>query len=448
MPASVTKHDEAEGIEILNSRINHIIKHKEDYENYLLNCFGIQLNWKNGLPSPNVGGKYKFEYRGNRLIIYTKTMEKDPSIGETQLRIKLRRYRKLESLIRTSLVEENANSLLTEEIDWQHLEQLEESLKEQPGGLNDIYTTIIRNPALKQQYKKEIERIRNDWKEDGRMTRLKEKVAKKLEQTREREQDSPCPDEEPETKTEHERLLEQKDLSELPLYNRGVGDASAIDRNDIDQGATGDCYYLSSVAALAKTHPELLEGKDALIKKQGENYEVTLHLRKDRTTKKRTPTTITVSPKVWVDKDGKPKYQGLGDDELWVIVLEKAYAQALGGYDNIEGGTLKEGLEVLTGGETIGLDPSSMSDEELLKKLEEAIDCKYPTTLSSSGFGEQEEEISFEGKPQKLFQGHAYTLDKVEGERIFLYNPHGENHLELDVKLLKKHFHEIQILEL
>jgi len=448
IPVSVTKHDKAKGIEILNSKVKDIKKYKEDYESYLLNCFGIQLNWKNGLPSPNVGGKFSFDILKNRLIIFTRKMEKDPNIGQAQISAKLRRYRELEGIIRNSLVEENVNSSLTEDIDLEHLKKLEELLKENPGGLNDIYDNIIKDPDLKQQYKKTIDRIQDDWKEDGRMNLLKEKVEERLKQTTEREQDSPCSDEEPEAKDEHEALLEQKDLSKLPLYNQGLGDESAIDMNDIDQGGAGDCYYLSSAAALAKTHPELFEGENSIIQKNGENYEVTLHLRESRTSKKRTPTIITVSPNVLVDKDGKPKYQGLGDNELWAIVLEKAYAQVLGGYDNIEGGTTNEALGVLTGRETISLDPNSLSNEDLLKKIEESIDCQYPTTFSSTGTGEKEEEISFGGKTQKLFQGHAYTLEKVEGNTIFLYNPHGERHLELDVNLVKKHFRQIQILEL
>ncbi|BDS09343.1 C2 family cysteine protease [Aureispira anguillae] len=345
-------------------------------------------------------------------------------------------------------MEENANSSLTEEIDLMRLIALKKLLTEAPGGLNDIYDNIIKTPELKQQYQKIIERIRKDWETDGRMATLKEKIEKKLQQTMERAQDSPCPDEEPEPKKIHEAVLEQKDLSELPLFNQGVGDASVIDSNDIDQGATGDCYYLSSVAALARMQPELFHGKSAIIKKKGENYEVTLHLRKDRNSKKRTPTIITVRPSTWVNPEGKPIYQGLGDDELWAILLEKAYAQALGGYDNIEGGTTKEALEVLTGKVSSTYDPGTMSTDDLMEKIQTSIDCQYPTTFNSRGTGEKEVEISFGGKVQKLFQGHAYTLDKMEGDRIFLYNPHGKHHLELDSKLLKTHFSNLQILEL
>ncbi|BDS09344.1 hypothetical protein [Aureispira anguillae] len=76
IPACIHKYDDAKDPQILNSRINIIKKHKEDYENYLLNCFGIQLGWKDGLPSPNVGGKFSFRRKNNRLIIYTKKMEK------------------------------------------------------------------------------------------------------------------------------------------------------------------------------------------------------------------------------------------------------------------------------------------------------------------------------------------------------------------------------------
>ena len=60
----------------------------------------------------------------------------------------------------------------------------------------------------------------------------------------------------------------------------------------------------------------------------------------------------------------------------------------------------------------------------------------------------KEKEISFNGRTQTLFQGHAYTLDKIEGNSIFLYNPHGNNHLELNISLIREHFRHIEILEL
>jgi len=86
----------------------------------------------------NVGGKFSFDIFKNRLIIFTRKMEKAPNIGQAQMSTKLPRYRNLEDIIRNSLVEENVNSSLTEEIDLEYLKELEELLKENPGGLNDI----------------------------------------------------------------------------------------------------------------------------------------------------------------------------------------------------------------------------------------------------------------------------------------------------------------------
>lgn len=150
------------------------------------------------------------------------------------------------------------------------------------------------------------------------------------------------------------------------------------------------------------------------------------------------------------DRTGRPLYQGLADGELWAVVVEKAYAQLLGGYDNIEGGTPREALATLTGKEAKTIDPKFYKKKDLLARLLEALDKKQPVIFSSSGKGESPIQIPLlntTNATQTLLEGHAYTLDRVQNDSIFLYNPHGQQHLEINPSQVKTYFSHLSIQE-
>lgn len=46
---------------------------------------------------------------------------------------------------------------------------------------------------------------------------------------------------------------------------------------------------------------------------------------------------------------GKPVFSASVSEELWVLLLEKAYAKVFGGYDKIEAGLSGEAIRDLTG---------------------------------------------------------------------------------------------------
>lgn len=283
------------------------------------------------------------------------------------------------------------------------------------------------------------------------MAQFKEDVEKRLEQVIEREQDSPCMDENPESLPEQENNSSWNDASAIPLTNQANGDCEEVELNDIDQGQLGDCYLLASMGALAKSNPKLFDGGEkSIIRKEKENYIVTLNPRLDRNSKTRTKIEIIVTPEVLVDANGQPLYQGLADNELWPIIVEKAYAQMLGGYDNIEGGNPREALASMTGKDSKIIDPKFYKDEDLIDRLFEALDNKQPVVFSSNGQGENPTEIPLpnaKDRTQTLFEGHAYTLDKIQNDSIFLYNPHGQNHLEITPSQVKNYFGHLIIQE-
>jgi calpain-15 len=54
--------------------------------------------------------------------------------------------------------------------------------------------------------------------------------------------------------------------------------------------------------------------------------------------------------------NGKPAFSRANGFELWVLILEKAYAKVFGSYERIEGGFAEESLRDLTGAPYESLD--------------------------------------------------------------------------------------------
>ena len=121
------------------------------------------------------------------------------------------------------------------------------------------------------------------------------------------------------------------------LFVKGKGDDNAIDPNDVKQGYLGDCYFLAAIQAIAQSNPSALK---KLIKDNKDGtYEVTLYVYKYLVSWNRSPIKITVDTNVpHVKGTIQPVYAGKGDNELWVLLLEKAYAVYEGSYGDIEGG--------------------------------------------------------------------------------------------------------------
>lgn len=111
---------------------------------------------------------------------------------------------------------------------------------------------------------------------------------------------------------------------------------------DIIQGQLGDCYFLAAISAIAE-HPDRL--KRLFLTSQNENnglFAVALCLN-------------GVWEEVILDdyapctSGGSLAFNTSKTHELWVVLLEKAWAKVHGGYLNIEAGLTREALRDLTG---------------------------------------------------------------------------------------------------
>jgi hypothetical protein len=220
-----------------------------------------------------------------------------------------------------------------------------------------------------------------------------------------------------------------RDIAELgpdcQLFSDG------IDANDVQQGGLGTCYFLSAIAAITE-FPSLI--KDLLFKSKTKNergiYEIVLFIDGDW---------MIVPVDDWFPCEadtGNLKFTRTNGKELWVILLEKAWAKVNGGYLNISGGNTIHSLFSLTGfpcsrhvHERVK-NPQKLWEEILESENRDDIMC-----ASTYGISEDEEGAQREQDYERLglSAGHAYTLvgakqAQYRGETlklILLRNPHG-----------------------
>lgn len=373
------------------------------------------------------------------------------------------------------LVRANISSLLVTQEDINELQALSELYQGENkdkrkesicNSINILHTTrndhyrIQKNDTVYQALTfNGVEEIQMaaDWGADGRYTLLEKELLEAFEKSTKRVESTG----EPNILKEHEGEVEENkyvvDEVDLPYAVQGEGDEEPIDLNDIDQGALGDCYYLSSIGAVAKDYPELFTkgAEGSIVKEKADKYIVTLHLRTDRNSLERRPVEVKVSKKSLTDKAGNPIYAGKSDGELWVILLERALAQEMGNFDNIVGGQPENAMEMLTGKSAHTLQFADLEGstreqtDYLLEQLRRAEEANYPVTFSSKGRGETPKDIvDADGNGVTLFGGHAYTFEKLTNSVVHLYNPHGKAHLKLNMNTLLREFRSASVLAL
>ena len=176
-----------------------------------------------------------------------------------------------------------------------------------------------------------------------------------------------------------------------------------IHSNDIEQGGLGDCYFLAAISAIAE-FPERLE-RLFLKKTYQQNGIYVVALCVDGIWQD-----VILDDLVPCTKySKKPAFNRSKSSELWVILLEKAWAKVHGGYMNIAAGLTREALRDLTGASAITYF-TSQKREELWEKLVEANASKHIMTAGSddlnNGSDSYIEKIGIAGS-------HAYSLLEV-----------------------------------
>lgn len=202
--------------------------------------------------------------------------------------------------------------------------------------------------------------------------------------------------------------------SDTPLFGPDGVDIE----NDLRQGDDGDCWFLSSAAAIAERDPNFFQSR--IIPNPNGTYTVTFY-------KDGQPTHVTVDGRLPVYDNGSGTAYAHPGDTKWVAIYEKAYAQYKGGYGNIDGGWGDQGLHDLTGQSTQRLDPGDNSLGQISKMIGDGR-AVTTGTRKDSGFlwwGGDGEYID----GGKLVSGHEYSVESVDMNAhpptITLLNPWG-----------------------
>ena len=115
-----------------------------------------------------------------------------------------------------------------------------------------------------------------------------------------------------------------------------------INSKDVRQGNIGSCYFLTGIVSFVEQYPEQIFKLFVMKKNPSHLYGVRLFIEG----KWRIFMLDASFPLGKYDTFccAKPHYR-----EIWVMLLEKAWAKAYGSYDAIDGGQNDEGLTAISG---------------------------------------------------------------------------------------------------
>eukprot|EP00753_Platysulcus_tardus_P013431 PLAT3679.10.p1 GENE.PLAT3679.10~~PLAT3679.10.p1 ORF type:complete len:805 (+),score=398.15 PLAT3679.10:58-2472(+) len=213
--------------------------------------------------------------------------------------------------------------------------------------------------------------------------------------------------------------------------------AGEVEPADIRQGALGDCWFMCALSSLAE-FPALVR---ALFTIPGEGEMETSEggVYKLRLCKGGAWQTVTIDDYFPTFPEGGPVYSRAHGAELWVLLVEKAYAKLHHGYSQLRGGWAYEGLMDLTGAPA---DYIRLEDEDiaadvdsgaLWRRLARADANGYLISASTPGediYTEGGGAPGDDGPDSGLVPGHAYTVLQVKetsrGDRLLqVRNPWG-----------------------
>jgi hypothetical protein len=190
-----------------------------------------------------------------------------------------------------------------------------------------------------------------------------------------------------------------------------------ISCQDIEQRYIGDCSFMATLASVAKSDPEFI--KNMITENSDGTYTVKLY------DKKGNAQYITVDGELYRANrfSRSTSYAGVSNQgEIWPAIVEKAYAQMMGGYENIENKNPTESIMVITGAPWAYTSFHSGSGQATIYyRISQSIEKGYPVVAVTSNHKDQYSENG-------LVENHAYSVlgiytDVLDHRWVTLRNP-------------------------
>ena len=176
--------------------------------------------------------------------------------------------------------------------------------------------------------------------------------------------------------------------------------------NDVKQGYLGDCYFISAIASLAE-YPERVRK---------------LIISKDRPNSVGAHCVSLCITGLWEDivlddtfpydpATDTPAFSKSRSNDLWIMLLEKAWAKVHGGYLNIESGYITEAFNALTGAPVHTYFIERGKDEELWQVLQAADQKRYIIAAATADINKRGTDDA--DSSTGLSGSHAYSVLSV-----------------------------------
>ncbi|MBS1152513.1 MAG: peptidase calpain [Myxococcaceae bacterium] len=220
--------------------------------------------------------------------------------------------------------------------------------------------------------------------------------------------------------TKHAGTLEWNPVASGKLFVDGVSN------DDVIQGSIANCYMVAAFSSIAQADPKAIENA---IKDNGDGTYDVRFFESNGYGRPMKEVKVTVDgdmPMLAGASVGKYA-KGRDKSELWVGVLEKAYAQWKGGYEAVgNGGRSTEVFTAITGKSTSQSMTSYTPADQLFTSIQTATAAHKPVTAGTHG---KDSGVDYNGTG--VYAWHAYSvMGAVEegGQKyVQLRNPWGSS---------------------